>query len=161
MSYKDDIALMAHLIRRAGFGAPRAELEARVTKGYEATVEELLEPEKHSIPENDEDLLFRHSPETMLPGGVPLPGQANYAWQMINTKRPLQEKIGLFWHHVFATGNSKVDNCDQLLTQIKHVPQAWDGQLPESAGRAGQEPGHDLLAGQQREPQRCTQRELG
>jgi len=36
----------------------------------------------------------------------------------VNTKRPLQEKIALFWHHVFATGNSKVDNYDQLLLQI-------------------------------------------
>ena len=35
-----DIALMAHLMRRAGFGASRAELEAGVAKGYEATVEE-------------------------------------------------------------------------------------------------------------------------
>ena len=38
-----DIDLMAHLMRRAGFGAPRAELEARAAKGYEATVEELLQ----------------------------------------------------------------------------------------------------------------------
>ena len=27
--------------------------------------------------------------------------------------------MSLFWHHVFATGNSKVDNCDQLLEQIQ------------------------------------------
>ena len=118
MAYREDIALMAHLMRRAGFGASRAELDARVARGYEATVEELLEPDSHGIPENDEDLLFRHAPGTMLPGGVPLPGQANYIWQMINTRRPLEEKIALFWHHVFATGNSKVDNCDQLLAQI-------------------------------------------
>ena len=118
MAYREDIALMAHLMRRAGFGASRAELDARVARGYEATVEELLEPDSHGIPENDEDLLFRHAPGTMLPGGVPLPGQANYIWQMINTRRPLEEKMALFWHHVFATGNSKVDNCDQLLAQI-------------------------------------------
>ena len=31
-----DIALMAHLMRRAGFGATRDEIEARVAKGYEA-----------------------------------------------------------------------------------------------------------------------------
>jgi uncharacterized protein (DUF1800 family) len=37
---------------------------------------------------------------------------------MINTQRPLEEKMTLFWHHVFATGNSKVDNYDQLLEQI-------------------------------------------
>ena len=118
MAYKEDIALMAHLMRRAGFGAPRGELEERVAKGYEATVEELLEPEKYGFPENDEDILFRHLPSGMLPGGVPLPGQANYMWQMINTQRPLQEKMSLFWHQLFATGNAKVDNCDQLLVQI-------------------------------------------
>ena len=37
----EEIALMAHLMRRAGFGATREELEARVAKGYEQTVEEL------------------------------------------------------------------------------------------------------------------------
>ncbi len=52
MANKDDIALMAHLMRRAGFGAGRDELEARAAKGYDATVEELLHPERshRSIP---------------------------------------------------------------------------------------------------------------
>ena len=119
MAYNDDIALMAHLMRRAGFGAPRAELEERVAKGYEATVEELVDPEKYGLPPADEDLLFRHDPSTILPGGLPNPGQANFVYQMINTKRPLEEKMTLFWHQVFATGNSKIDNCDQLLAQVK------------------------------------------
>ena len=35
-----EISLMAHLMRRAGFGASRTELEARCEKGYEDTVEE-------------------------------------------------------------------------------------------------------------------------
>ena len=43
MAYQEDIGLMAHLMRRAGFGATRDELEARAAKGYEATVEELLQ----------------------------------------------------------------------------------------------------------------------
>ena len=37
---------------------------------------------------------------------------------MITTQRPLEEKMALFWHHVFATGNAKVDNCDQMLEQL-------------------------------------------
>ena len=45
MANRDEMALMAHLMRRAGFGATREELEARVARGYEATVEELLNPE--------------------------------------------------------------------------------------------------------------------
>jgi hypothetical protein len=37
---------MAHLLRRAGFGATRDELERYVDRGYEATVDELLHPEQ-------------------------------------------------------------------------------------------------------------------
>ena len=37
---------------------------------------------------------------------------------MVNTQRPLEEKMALFWHHVFATGNSKVDNDNHLIAQI-------------------------------------------
>jgi hypothetical protein len=47
---QEDIALMAHLLRRAGFGATRDELERYVAQGYEATVEELLHPEEAPLP---------------------------------------------------------------------------------------------------------------
>ena len=53
-----DIQLMAHLMRRAGFGAPYEELEERAAKGYEATVEELLRAEEK--PDWEEDIARRH-----------------------------------------------------------------------------------------------------
>jgi hypothetical protein len=116
MAQNNDIALMAHLMRRAGFGASRDELEARVAKGYDATVEELINYE--SQPPVDPYTLLRHQPAALLPGGQPPMGNVNYMYYLVNTKRPLQEKMALFWHHVFATGNAKVDNYDQLLEQI-------------------------------------------
>ena len=116
MAHQDDIALMAHLMRRAGFGAGRDELEARVAKGYDATVEELLHPETQ--PPVDPYTLLRYQPSALLPGGVPPMGNVNYMYYLVTTQRPLEEKMALFWHHVFATGNSKVDNYDQLLEQI-------------------------------------------
>jgi hypothetical protein len=116
MAYQEDIALMAHLMRRAGFGASREELEARTWKGYDATVEELLHPELE--PPVDPYTLLRYQPASLLPGGQPPMGNVNWMYFLVNTKRPLQEKMALFWHHVFATGNSKVDNYDQLLEQI-------------------------------------------
>ena len=73
MASRDDIALMAHLMRRAGFGASRKELEARVAAGYEATVEELLHSE--SQPPVDEDILFRYFPNDEW-GMAPLQAQA-------------------------------------------------------------------------------------
>ena len=113
-----DIGLMAHLMRRAGFGASREELESRVAKGYEATVEELLEPESHGVPAFHEGILFRHFHGFRNPGN-PLNMQANWMYRMINTPRPLEEKMVLFWHQVFATGYSKVDNGNQMLAQIE------------------------------------------
>jgi uncharacterized protein (DUF1800 family) len=105
-----DIALMAHLMRRAGFGAPYAELEARVAKGYEATVEELLHPEAQ--PELDFDVMMRYKTEWVSKAG--LEGQQEeWAFRMINTQRPLEEKIALFWHGILCTGHAKCENPRQ------------------------------------------------
>src|SRR6202790_5581611 len=116
MPPKNDITLMADLMRGAGFGAGRDEIEARAAKGYEATVEELLHPETQ--PPVDAYSLLRYQPASLLPGGQPPMGNVNWLYYLVNTKRPLEEKMALFWLHVFATGNSKVDNYDQLLEQI-------------------------------------------
>jgi hypothetical protein len=56
MADSHDIGLVAHLMRRAGFGASREELEQRAAKGYDATVEELLNPEQ-STPADEYTLL--------------------------------------------------------------------------------------------------------
>ena len=48
----NDLALLAHLLRRAGFGATRDELEEYAAKGYAAVVDDLLHPER--FPEVDE-----------------------------------------------------------------------------------------------------------
>ena len=45
-----NLALMAHLLRRAGFGASRQDVEEYAALGYEATVEELLHPENAPPP---------------------------------------------------------------------------------------------------------------
>ena len=114
---KEDITLLAHLMRRAGFGASRDDLEALAEGGYEAAVEKLIDYEAQEAV--DDYLLYRYHPITETPGGNVAPGQANWLYWMVNTERPLQEKMALFWHHVFATGNSKVDNCNHLLDQIQ------------------------------------------
>ncbi len=113
-----DIALMAHLMRRAGFGATRDELEKRVAKGYEATVEELVDPETFGVPPVDTDILFRYYPSLEIPGAPPN-GRSRVVYHMIQTQRPLEEKMALFWHHLFATGNSKVDNPTELERQFR------------------------------------------
>ena len=115
MPSREDIALMAHLMRRAGFGESRWELDARSAQGYEAVVEELLHPELQ--PAINDELMYR-----LLPGyegalGPPI-NQADWIFRMVNTQRPLEEKMALFWHQLFATSNAKVDNPPELTRQI-------------------------------------------
>ena len=104
----ENIALMVHLMRRAGFGAPREELVARAAKGYEATVEELLHPEVQEPLDRDE--MMRFQPWSWHPDTGPGMGAAEWMHDMLNTKRPLEEKMALFWHQVFATSFSKLDH---------------------------------------------------
>ncbi|MEE8290355.1 MAG: DUF1800 domain-containing protein [Candidatus Tectomicrobia bacterium] len=108
------IALMAHLMRRAGCGASREELEERAARGYEATVEELLNPDAEPV---DRYEFLRYHPGFWKP--ITSPGMGSAAWlhTMLNTQRLLEEKMVLFWHQVFATGQSKVDHWHELIAQ--------------------------------------------
>ena len=115
MANREDIALMAHLMRRAGFGASREEIERRLEAGYEATVGELLHPEGQ--PEVDMALFLRYHPSAERSNSLPN-SQLNWLYRMAMTPRPLEEKMALFWHHVFATGYDKVESPVEMLDQI-------------------------------------------
>ena len=110
-----DIATMAHLMRRAGFGATRDELEAFAARGYEATVEELLHP--HNPDRMPDDLIWRYHPDQsearVLDCTSPF-----WLYRMVTTSAPLEEKIALFWHSLFATGEKKVNQVRVMLDQI-------------------------------------------
>ena len=113
----DNIALMAHLLRRAGFGATRDELESYLAKGYEATVEELLHPENSPPAQEDEYLIRRYHVDanSMMYAES---GQIHWLYRMINTKRPLEEKLALFWHGIFATSANKLNQIKLVAEQV-------------------------------------------
>ena len=112
----NDIALMAHLMRRAGFGATQDQLEELAGKGYEATVYELLNPHDQAAADNYEFL--RYHPGYWKPVTSPGMGSAGWLNHMVNTDRVLEEKMVLFWHHIFATGQSKIDHFHEVIKQI-------------------------------------------
>ena len=110
-----DIALMAHLMRRAGFGAGRDELEGYVAKGYENVVEELISP---SDPQNMPDDIIRRYHSDMGEMRELNAVGAYWMYRMITTRCPLEEKLSLFWHSLLATGYSKLNQARSLLNQI-------------------------------------------
>ena len=126
MSTSEEIALMAHLLRRAGFGANRDELETYLVKGYAGTVEELLNPEGQ--PAFEDDLIYRYIP--YLRSGTSLQGfQCYWMYRMISTRRPLEEKMAFFWHHLFATAFSKLNHAPQMNQQVAMLRRLGMGNL--------------------------------
>ena len=108
---ESDLANVAHLMRRGGFGATHAELKALAAKGYEAVVDDLVNPER--FPEVDEDILERY-----FDGEGINVSAGRWIYRMINSRRPLQEKMALFWHHVFATAIQKSEHVPSMTRQI-------------------------------------------
>ncbi len=114
MSTKE-LQLMAHLMRRASFGASRDELETLVEQGYDETVERLLDTEDPRS--MDIDLIRRYHPDHMGMMGNNI--GSHWMYRMISTDAPLREKVALFWHGIFATGYAKLANGKVLHDQIR------------------------------------------
>ena len=107
-----DLQLIAHLMRRAGFGTRRDELEAYAGRSYESVVEDVVSPEL--FPEFQEDLLDRYYADDTENAWV-----GKWIYRMVNTPRPLEEKMAFFWHHVFATGQVKSGHTPSSIRQIE------------------------------------------
>lgn len=110
-----DIALMAHLMRRAGFGASRDELERLTERGYAKVVEDLLYPgDARAMPN---DVIRRYHSEMAEMRELNSAG-AYWMYRMVTTQNQLEEKLALFWHGLFATGYSKLNQASALVNQI-------------------------------------------
>lgn len=109
---KSDRALVAHLLRRAGFGATPSDLDALTgSKTYEEIVDDLVNPER--FPELDESYIERYY------GGEPVAVHVGkWLYRMVNTRRPLEEKMSLFLHHLFPVAWGKSEHGPSLYTEI-------------------------------------------
>ena len=112
-----EIKLMAHLMRRAGFGASRGRLDELVEQGYDETVESMLSAIDRPTRITD-NLIRRYHPEYSGMMGNQSPS-GNWMYRMVSTDAPLREKVGLMWHGMFATGYSKLANGKVLHDQIR------------------------------------------
>jgi len=108
---------VAHLLRRAGFGATEAELDQYSALGFAGALERLLNPEQVDDSATDQQL----APLTTDLGDPKKIEPAKFWWlnKMLYTQRPLQEKLTLFWHNHFATANSKVGNAVLMQQEIQ------------------------------------------
>ena len=107
-----------HLYRRAGFGASQEEVEGYTSlsfASYAASVSRLLD--YSDIPDDVDTLIGRpgyvgvtgRSGNGFQPATNILDARQRWLFRMVHTKRPLQEKMALFWHNHFATAYTKIN----------------------------------------------------
>ncbi len=106
--------LAAHLFRRAGFAASRAELEVAVQEGPRATVQKLLAVDAEPPKFAGEMQAFAN---TLLAGNNPQTLSGWWLYRMLHTPAPLLEKMTLFWHGHFATSAAKVTDAKLMYNQ--------------------------------------------
>jgi uncharacterized protein (DUF1800 family) len=109
-----DLAKVAHLHRRAAFGAPRDVLLRDVQAGPQGCIERLLKPPEATPDEKDTLASLRQG---VISSNDPERLKAWWLYQVLYGADPLREKLSLFWHGHFATSNRKVGSIALMLGQ--------------------------------------------
>jgi uncharacterized protein (DUF1800 family) len=110
-----------HLLRRAGFGVSAADVAIFRDMSIPAAVDYLVDYEGRP---DDVDARIGRPDHAQVgkKGHLFAPdidiedARLRWMFRMIHSRRPLQEKMALFWHNHFATGYSKL-NVDSGTTQ--------------------------------------------
>jgi len=110
---------LLHVHNRLGFGATPAELDLDEKLGLDTTLERLIDYEKvnEDFAVSPWEFCWRDSTkEDADIGSYRL--RLWWAFRMLCTKRPLQEKLTLFWSGHFAADDDKVEDGPMMLDYI-------------------------------------------
>ena len=113
MTSNADRSLIAHLLRRTGFGASGPEIDAAYAAGYASTVDALFA--------TSTDPGATATPAPSLPSSIDTSADADLiTWwlaRMTAVRNPWPEKRTYFWHGHFATSLQKVRYASLMLKQ--------------------------------------------
>jgi uncharacterized protein (DUF1800 family) len=133
---------IAHLYRRAAFGAKPDDIAAGVARGYNATVDYLLDRSRNdpsaapapAIPPLNYDVADTQELKKALNKQKNEQERVLVEWwleQMVLTDQGAIEKLAWFWHDHFATSANKVNNADLMLAQNQIFRQLGGGGFEE------------------------------
>ncbi len=111
----DKKILVAHLLRRAGFGCTYDQIEKLSLLEYDDVVDLLINPEYG--PPEDQDLLDRYFIAS-VEARTARHADPQWTWRLAKSEKQLEEKIALFWHGLLAVGGIKLDHGLAMLEEI-------------------------------------------
>jgi uncharacterized protein (DUF1800 family) len=151
-SERETIAL---LHRRAGWGLAPGELDARVGDGVAATIDRLVDPDRHGVPQSpDPWASIDLTPNRTGPQATQAEKQkarqaerqqaeaAIGAWldHLASTPRPLEEWMAWFWHGHFVSALDKVKEPLLMVQQLRTYRSLAFAPLPELVRAATTDP---------------------
>src|SRR5262245_39926754 len=128
-----------HLLRRAGFGASPADLESFEDMSVSGVLDYLLDYEDQA---DDVDQKIGNPSYVSVfsraggfqPNSNSEDARQRWLFRMVHSRRPLQEKMSLFWHNHFATAYSKVAGTFGAVQGTKMLANV-SAQLPGPQGQ--------------------------
>ncbi len=151
----DTRADVTHLVRRAAFGAPAAEIDALAALGYEGAVDavcDLTAPDPAAdavaaptfdtagyLAARDGDEAARKEAERI----ASLERRALPLWwvrRMVAAERPAREKLTLLWHDHFATSLEKVKVAELLYLQRQSLYDLAPGRFDDLVHAVARDP---------------------
>ncbi|MCE9567025.1 MAG: DUF1800 domain-containing protein [Planctomycetes bacterium] len=102
---------IAHLFRRAAFGATPTEIDAALKDGFPKTLDRLLKGEPDAA--DRLELLTETGQFYTEPANL----RVWWLYAMLEGGYPLREKLTLFWHNHFATSYAKVRSTKLMYEQ--------------------------------------------
>ncbi len=125
---KADLGLVAHLLRRAGFGATPEEMDKFNEMDYDEIVDQLLDFDVPDyIPQDFISRFHKDQSDLRLAEGA----RAHWIYRMVMTDTPLREKMCLFWHRIFATAGTKLIQNRVVVNQINMFREKGIGKFDE------------------------------
>ncbi|HVL40475.1 MAG TPA: DUF1800 domain-containing protein [Fimbriimonadaceae bacterium] len=115
MGLQSDRDKVAHLLRRFAFGASESELDYYAKDGYAGVVDKLLNFDKieEAIEPEISQFMTGDPPRLQIQGVL-----SWWTSKMLTTRRPIVQKMALFWHDHFATSAAKVNQPPLMLQHI-------------------------------------------
>ena len=123
-----------HLLRRAGFGVSALDVDIYRDMSHTRAVDYLVDYEGR--PDDVDERIGRPDHALIATRDLFAPdidiedARQRWIFRMIHSRRPLQEKMAMFWHNHFATAYSKLaaDSGErQAAKMLAHKPGALRG----------------------------------
>ncbi|KXK13263.1 MAG: hypothetical protein UZ18_ATM001001992 [Armatimonadetes bacterium OLB18] len=137
MQLTTEKAKVAHLLRRFGLGASEAEVDYYGKDGFRGAVDRLLDFRSQDEGFDVSLEAFRQPDNNNFNiRGI----QQWWVLRILSTRRPLQEKMTLFWHDHFATSASKVNAPLMMYQQNELLRKNGTGKFRELLLEASKDP---------------------